>query len=213
MAGKKSITKLDKKLISSGIIEKKYKADYAKVHKKLNSIIKKTGRILSEKVFKKGDAAMREWLMSLYKLGASQEKLTSYLRCGLAHLSFDFIDSTYKQISEDDLIARALQSFKKRKFQKTFFKVSTSNAAAKKTVKKPAKKKAIKRKPVNKKAGGKKAKKVVKKKTVKKVIKKKAAKKPTKKVIKKKPAKKKAAKIKSKLALEILKLKIPNNFY
>ena len=144
MAEIKIVQKLDDKLIENKIISKQYKADYSLVHKKLNSLMKKTGRILSEDTFAKGELALRKWLLMLQKQGASQEKLTSYLRCGLAHLSFDFIESTYKQIDSDDLIARTLVSLKKRKFHNTFFKapvekkikaVKKKKTAVKKTVK------------------------------------------------------------------------------
>ncbi len=153
MAEIKIVQKLDDKLIENKIISKQYKADYLLVHKKLNSLMKKTGRILSEDTFAKGELALRKWLLMLQKQGASQEKLTSYLRCGLAHLSFDFIESTYKQIDSDDLIARTLVSLKKRKFHNTFFKapvekkikaVKKKKTAVKKTVKTIKKTKIVK---------------------------------------------------------------------
>jgi len=164
MAKKNAVVNLNIKLIKGKIIDKKYEDDYPLVHKKMNSIIKKTGRVLSDQVFEKGDKAMREWLLRLYKQGASQEKLTSYLRCALAHLSLDYIESTYKQISEDDLITRALQSFKKRRLNKTFYKVPTSEIVKKKPVKKKKATAAKKTAPTKKKAVTAK-KKVAKKKT------------------------------------------------
>lgn len=146
MADSKIVKLLDEKLIENSILDSSFSKDYSKVHKKMNSIIKKTGKILSDEIFKKGDSELREWLLLLYKKGASQEKLTSYLRCGLAHLSFDFIESSYKQISNEDLITRTLQSFAKRKYNKTFFKapkVSEEKTSDKKKIK-AVKKKIVK---------------------------------------------------------------------
>ena len=172
MAESKITVKLDQKLMESGVLDTEFKNDYKKVHLRLNSHVRKTGKILTEKTFKKGDEHLRTWLTELYRKGASQEKLTSYLRCGLAHLCCDFIESTYKIISLDELITRTIQSLKKRNYHKSYFKVAASklnNASVKKTVKKkPAVKKSEKKKPE-----------AVKKTTAKKAaIKKVAAKKP-----------------------------------
>jgi len=183
MAAEKIISKIDLKLIETGIISPDFKADYKKVHTRLNSHVRKTGKILTEETFEKGNEELRKWLMELYKKGASQEKLTSYMRCGLAHLCCDFIESTYESISLDDLIARTLQSFKKRKFNKSFFKVASSQVAE------PAK--AVKKKTAAKKTTKKTAAKTVKK-AAKKTTKKAAAKPKT--VTKKSSAKKTSAK-------------------
>ena len=165
MADSKIASNLDKKLMEDGIIDPAYMGDYKKVHSLLNTHLRQTGRMLDEENFKKGEEKLRSWLSVLQKKGASQEKLSSYLRCGLAHLSFDFIESTYKYISPDDLITRAYQSFKKRGFHKTFFKVSsaankkppkkkTAAGSAVKKKKAPAKK-TQKAKPATKKTAGK----------------------------------------------------------
>lgn len=183
MADSKVVTRLDQRLIREKIIDRGYSDDYATVHRMLNSVIKKSGGKLTEKTFEKGEAKLRKWLIAQYKRGASQDKLTSYLRCGLAHLSFDFIESSYRTIDNDDLIVRTLLSFKKREFHKTYFKAPD--------LPKPKKKKPVKKKAVKKKSA-KKAKKTGRKKAVKK---KPSPKKKSKAVKKKKaPAKRKAAK-------------------
>ena len=191
MADYRIVQKLDEKLIAEGIIDRAFRDDYQKVHSKLNSHLKKSGAILPEKTFEQGEQKLRKWLFELYKMGASQDKLTSYLRCGLAHLSFDFIESSYKSIDDEDLIARALVSFKNRDFHKTYFKAAEIKKVPgkKKPVKK--KKKAVKKKP--KKAIKKKLKKIGKK-SSRKVLKKtskKTVRKQTKKTVKKKAVRKK----------------------
>ncbi len=188
MAAEKIISKVDIKLIENGIISPEFKDDYKKVHSKLNSHVKKTGKILTEETFEKGNEVLRKWLMELFRKGASQEKLTSYMRCGLAHLCCDFIESTYESITPEDLISRVIQSFKKRKFNKSFFKAAGIKAstpvkkkvAVKKSVKKTTPKKTTKKAPAKKAASGSKA---VKKKTVKKAASKKTVQ--TKKTVKK----------------------------
>jgi len=204
MADSRIVQKLDEKLIADGVIDSAFRDDYQKVHSKLNSHLKKSGAILPEKTFEQGEQNLRKWLFELYRMGASQDKLTSYLRCGLAHLSFDFIESSYKSIDDEDLIARALVSFKNREFHKTYFKAAEIKRSPVK--KKPVKKKAVKKKPVKKKPVKKKLKKTAKKssrkiakRTSKKIVKKKAGKSVKKKSVrKKKPAVKKSRKAKRK---------------
>jgi len=185
MADQKGISKLDEKLISGQIIAESFAGDLPLVHRKMNAILKKTGAVLSDEIFETGNAALRKWLNLLYKQGASQEKLTAYLRCGLAHLTYDFIESQYHQIDLDDLVSRALVSMKNRNLHASFFKapVTPAKATAKKS--KPAAKKikAIKKSELEKKAPAK-AKTTVKKAAG-------TAKKPAAKA--KAPAKKKAA--------------------
>ena len=128
MAVTKIVQDLDEKLMNDGTISKDFADDYEKVHKMLNTFMRQTGRELTQENFDEGDAKLRDWLMVLYKQGASQEKLTSYLRCGLAHLCYDFIQTQKENadLATDALITRALQSFKARNFDAKFFKVSQS---------------------------------------------------------------------------------------
>lgn len=124
MADAKIIRLLDEKLIEERIIDESYRDDYKKVHRLLNSHIRKKGASLPLETFDVVEKLLRGWLDILYKQGASQEKLTSYLRCGLAHMSFDYIDSTYLQIGQEDLVTRAMISFKQRHYNRTFYRPS-----------------------------------------------------------------------------------------
>ncbi len=124
MADSKIVRMLDSKLMEQGVIPKRYAKDYSLVHKMLNSYMRRSGKVLTQKNFDDGNDKLRDWLMILHKEGASQEKLTSYLRSGLAHLSFDFIASQHRDLSSGELVTRALQSFKHRNYQKKFFKTS-----------------------------------------------------------------------------------------
>ena len=128
MAVTKIVKDLDEKLMNDETISKSYAQDYEKVHKMLNTFVRQTGEELTPENFDEGDAKLRDWLMILYKEGAAQEKLTSYLRCGLAHLCYDFVQTQKENagLSTDELITRALQSFKARKFQNKYFKASQS---------------------------------------------------------------------------------------
>ncbi len=189
VAENKIVVRLDQKLMQDGSIDASIERDYKKVHDMLNTHVRKTGKILTEETFEKGNQALRTWLMLLYKKGATQDKLTSYLRCGLAHLCFDYIESTYKSIDIDELITRALLSFKNRGYQNSFFRVSPAEMAQLEARKKAARKKAVKKKVVSKKST-RKAKAVKKK-----AVKKKSA--SPKKPLKPKPIKKKAVKKKT----------------
>lgn len=128
MAVTKIVKDLDEKLMNDGTISNDFESDYEKVHKMLNTFMRQTGEVLTAENFDAGDAKLRDWLMILYKEGASQEKLTSYLRCGLAHLCYDFIQTQEenRELSTDELVTRALQSFKARKFNTKYFKAAQS---------------------------------------------------------------------------------------
>lgn len=195
MADKKGIVKLDEKLVSMRLIPRQMLIDLPLVHRKMNSILKKTGAILSDEVFETGNLALRKWLQLLSKQGASQEKLTAYLRCGLAHLTYDYTESQYHQIGIDDLVSRSILSLKMRKLHTSFFKPAADPKPA------PAKKsaagkiKAIKKSELKKPAAKKTAAKPKAKAKAKPKPKAKAKAKPAK--VKAKPAK---AKAKAKLA-------------
>ncbi|TGL68267.1 hypothetical protein [Leptospira kmetyi] len=204
MADSSIVQKLDARLIEDGILDKAFEEDYSLVHQKLNEEFRKTGRSAQpESNFELGDKILREWLHGLARQGASQDKLTSYLRCGLAHLSYDYIESANEGMETsdiDELIGRALVSFKNRDFEKSFFRLNDGDKAVVEKVaakKKAAVKKAAKKKAAKKKAAKKKA---AKKKTAKKKVSKKkvAKKKAPKKTAKKKTAKKKTSKKKAK---------------
>lgn len=124
MADKRVASQLDQKLIDSGIIAADFAKDYEKVHTFMNKDVKKYDKALGEEDFSVGEKALREWLNTLNKQGASQEKLTSYLRVGLAHLCFDYIDLKNEKLTDDEHVTRALQSFKKRHYDKSFYKSS-----------------------------------------------------------------------------------------
>ena len=126
MADSKIIQRLDDRLMKDGFLSMDFKSDYQTVHDMLNTSMRRYGGKVPDENFKKGEEKLRNWLMILYKKGASQEKLTSYLRCGLAHLSYDFIASQNRKLPGSELITRSLQSFKLRKFHRTFFKVAHS---------------------------------------------------------------------------------------
>ncbi|TGK30946.1 hypothetical protein EHQ12_10830 [Leptospira gomenensis] len=199
MADSAIVRKLDARLIEDDILDPAFEEDYSLVHQKLNDEIHKSGRSAQpEETFALGEKILRDWLHGLARQGASQEKLTSYLRCGLAHLSYDFVESANEGLETsdvDELIGRALVSFKNRDFETSFFRMSEGDKSVVRSG--SAKKKAAVKKAVAKKAAKKKVakKKAAKKKTAKATAKKSAKKKPTKKkVLKKKVAKKKAAK-------------------
>lgn len=198
MADKKSMTRLDERLVGLGIVSGAFLAEFPLVHRKMNSIVRKTGAELSDSVFESGNAELRAWLTVLFKRGASQEKLTAYLRCALAHLTYDFIESQYHQIDLDDLISRAIVSLKKRKLHTSFFKPAQEVKPAPVKAKKASAGKivAIKKRDVSKKKTATKKKAPAKKTaaTRKPVTKKPSVKKPaTKKPVTKKPAAKKTA--------------------
>lgn len=145
MADKKGIRMLDEKLAAMDILPEALIDDLPLVHKKMNSIVKKTGAVLSDEVFETGTAALRKWLIMLDKQGASQEKLTAYLRSGLAHLTYDYLESQFKQIGLEDLVTRTLVSMKKRKLHLSYYKAPAENAAPKKSTAKKGIIKAIRK--------------------------------------------------------------------
>ncbi|MFW3145189.1 MAG: hypothetical protein ACMUIE_00070 [Thermoplasmatota archaeon] len=136
MADTRIVARLDDRLISDGVLPKQFKGDYSTVHSMLNSYMRRYGGKLSDENFKKGEKKLRDWLMILHKKGASQEKLTAYLRTGLAHLSFDYIDSQNPGLTGEDIVYRALQSFKQRNFHRSYFKVAPTKEEKRISIKK-----------------------------------------------------------------------------
>ncbi|EMY76299.1 hypothetical protein LEP1GSC060_1600 [Leptospira weilii serovar Ranarum str. ICFT] len=192
MADSVIVQKLDTRLIEEGVLDNTFEKDYSLVHQMLNEEIRKTGKFTN---FELGEKILRDWLNGLARQGASQDKLTNYLRCGLAHLSYEYIESDNEGTDVETLILRALVSFRERDFEKSIFRsndgdkavaqkaVAKEKVAVKKAAKKAAKKKAAKKKVAKKKSAPKKKKaakkKVAKKKTPKKTAKKKTTKKKT----------------------------------
>ena len=125
MANKTIVAKLDLKLQENEIIDPKYAKDYEKVHVFLNKQVKKYDRALKEDDFSVAETDLRAWLNTLHKQGAAREKLNSYLKCGLAHLCFDYIDLKNAKLSKEEHVTRAFQSFKKRNYNKSYFRPST----------------------------------------------------------------------------------------
>nr|WP_243399514.1 hypothetical protein [Leptospira ellisii] len=83
MADSAIVRRLDARLIEDGILDPAFEEDYSLVHQKLNDEIHKSGRSAQpEETFSLGEKILRDWLHGLARQGASQEKLTSYLRCG-----------------------------------------------------------------------------------------------------------------------------------
>ncbi|AAS70779.1 hypothetical protein GS518_10950 [Leptospira interrogans] len=176
------IQKLNARLIDEGILDRTFEENYSIVYQKLNEeIFKIENPSLPEINFELGEKFLKNWLTGLSHQGISQDKLTNYLRCGLAHLSYEYIKSNDQEIEIDDKIESTIVFFKNRNFEKSFFRsndkekmaapksIPTQKAAGKKTI---PKKKAIKKKKLIKKKISKKkaSKKIQKKKTVKKKI-------------------------------------------
>lgn len=121
---KSAAIKLDEKLIKDETISSKLKDDYVRVHDLLNKNVKTYDVYLKNDDFKSAEADLRKWLKTLQKQGAGSEKLNSFLKCGMAHLCFDYIDVKKEGdgLDEDTKVTRALQSFKKRRFNKMFIR-------------------------------------------------------------------------------------------
>ncbi len=121
---KSAAVKLDEKLMNDETISSNFKNDYIRVHDLLNKNVKTYDVYLKNDDFKGAEADLRKWLKTLQKQGAGPEKLNSFLKCGMAHLCFDYIDvkKDGSDLDEDAKTTRALQSFKKRRFNKMFIR-------------------------------------------------------------------------------------------
>jgi hypothetical protein len=67
MADSKVVKELDSKLMEQGVISKEYSRDYKIVHKMLNSYMKRTGKILTQKNFDRGNEKLRDYLVPVYR--------------------------------------------------------------------------------------------------------------------------------------------------
>ncbi|HKL87118.1 MAG TPA: hypothetical protein VJ861_12375 [Treponemataceae bacterium] len=90
---KSAAIKLDEKLMNDETISSSLKNDYIRVHDLLNKNVKTYDVYLMNDDFKGAEADLRKWLKTLQKQGAGPEKLNSFLKCGMAHLCFDYMEN------------------------------------------------------------------------------------------------------------------------
>lgn len=135
------LTGLDRVLIDNGIIEETYTGEYYTVHEAMKRFRAGTGVYFSTRNLAEGEAYLRKWLARLGTKGAAKKKLTSFLRCGLAHLCYDFIEFTFECIPPEEITQRALLSFTGRNYHR-----ATLSAGTKKPPKTVGKKSAKKKK-------------------------------------------------------------------
>jgi hypothetical protein len=110
------LTGLDRKLIEEGIIDPEYTGEYYIVHEKMKSFRAGTGKYFSTDDLAGGEDFLRKMLEELEKEGHPRGKLTNFLRCGLAHLCYDFIEFTYELIPEEEIIQRSVESMVNRNY-------------------------------------------------------------------------------------------------
>ncbi|EJO77690.1 hypothetical protein LEP1GSC045_1444 [Leptospira interrogans serovar Pomona str. Kennewicki LC82-25] len=121
------IQKLNARLIDEGILDRTFEEDYSIVHQKLNEeIFKIENPSLPEINFELGEKFLKNWLTGLSHQGTSQDKLTNYLRCGLAHLSYEYIKSNDQEIEIDDKIESTIVFFLRIEILKNLSFVQTT---------------------------------------------------------------------------------------
>jgi hypothetical protein len=112
------LTGLDRALIDRGIIAGEYAGEYGDVHAAMTRFRAGTGVYFSTKNLADGESYLRKWLTRLGAEGAPNKKLTSFLRCGLAHLCHDFIEFTFECIPPEEIAEKALASFMSRNYHR-----------------------------------------------------------------------------------------------
>ena len=75
--------------------------DYNVVHNRIDYGVKWYGGKHREKDWYHSEEGFRDWLYGMSNRGASQEKLTAYLRCGMGHFSLDEADGRWYQRDPD----------------------------------------------------------------------------------------------------------------
>ncbi|EQA61275.1 hypothetical protein [Leptospira alexanderi] len=113
---------MDARRIEDNILDGNFKEDDSFVLRKLDEEISRIEKSAQPEInFKSGEKILKDWLHEFSLRDTSQEKLTNYLRCELAHLSFDYIESDKETEELDDLIEHALVFLKNRDLERSFF--------------------------------------------------------------------------------------------
>jgi hypothetical protein len=127
------LTGLDRALIDRGIIAGAYAGEYYEVHATMKRFRAGTGVYFSTKNLAGGESYLRKWLARLGAQGAPRKKLTSFLRCGLAHLCHDFIEFTFECIPPEEIVEKALASFMSRNYHRATMPPAKKKPAAPRT--------------------------------------------------------------------------------
>jgi hypothetical protein len=129
------LTGLDLALMEQGIIDFRFSDEYHTVHEAMRKFRSRRSANFSAADLLEGEKYLRRWLGRLRSKGYDKEKLVSFLRCGLGHLCYDFIEFTYEMISPEDIVRKSLVSFQSRDFHRAI--LNPPKKTARKSGKKP----------------------------------------------------------------------------
>jgi hypothetical protein len=115
------------------LVEKGYPPDgydYDIVHARIDRGVQWYGGAHRELDFYHSEDGLRDWLTGMQNRGAAQDKLTAYLRCGLAHFALDEADTRwydrdpegYVTLPWDKVYEGALKSMLALGLHRKFFK-------------------------------------------------------------------------------------------
>lgn len=115
------LTLMDRALIEQGIIDPGFTEECIPIHESMRHFRSETGRNFSTGDLQNGERYLRQWLKQVHDKGASEAKLITMLRCGLGHLCYDFVEFTYEMIHPEDIVGKAIASFKSRNYHTAVF--------------------------------------------------------------------------------------------
>lgn len=92
----------DSFLISGGYLPDGYEYDI--VHNRLDDGSRKYGSHHRDMDIYHTEDGIRYWLQGMSNRNASQEKLTAYLRCALAHIALDMAETEIRENLQEDTV-------------------------------------------------------------------------------------------------------------
>ncbi len=127
------LTIMDRALIEQGIIDPGFSDACLPVHEIMRQFRAETGRNFSTADLQHGEKYLRRWLRKIRDEGASEAKLITMLRSGLGHLCYDFIEFTYEMIGPEEIVRKAILSFKNRNYHTAVFETPSAGGAGRRS--------------------------------------------------------------------------------
>lgn len=112
MPGRNAAQLVDIHLVETKRIEDSYFQDYARVHERLDRVLEKVARPLTEEVVAAAADGLAAWLAGQAARNVPVERLSQFLRCGLGHICVELVASDGVPLEE--VAAKAAAELQRR---------------------------------------------------------------------------------------------------
>ncbi len=128
MPDRQTHNRFDKYLIEREYLFEEY--DYNAVHNRIDKGVKWYGGAHRDEDYYHSEEGLRDWLRGKENQGMKQDKLTAFLRCGMAHFALDKADerwydkdpSNYDNFPWEKIFEGALKSVTVKGWDRKYYK-------------------------------------------------------------------------------------------